>query len=621
MQKKIIAQLITLLGASAMAQVAPAPGNGPARNVLEAVNKAVTSHPEVQARYHDFAASLEDKNIAKGGWRPQISAQGWVGREWRSNVANSPSFDWNRPGWGVELRQLIYDRSATSNDISRLGFEKLAKYYDLRATSEALAGEVVNAYLDVQRYRRMQTLAQDNYGVHQSTLVQLRERQQSGVGRGVDMEQANGRLSLAQVNLMTESNNLNDVTQRYRRLVGEYPDNALAPVPAVAPGKLPQQGSTQDFRNALQTSPAVLSKQALVQAQQAAQEMAQAAHAPKVELRMSTGRDRNLLSADSPMSNTQSSSVQVLLNYNLYRGGADDARIRRTVAQSYAAQDVRDYTCRNTQQDLSVTWNNIVRLRQQLPFLREHELSTSKVRTAYTQQFQIGQRSLLDLLDTENELFQARRALTNAEYDLKKYEYQWLTNVSQILQTLGLAQPHAGDVPEEQEALKLPDDVLRQCQSGAPDTSNLQPVALDSAAANAPSGAVPAQATPAKLAQPATAPASEQESAVRAAVQAWANAWASKDMQGYLGAYSSKFSAANGKSRSAWEKERQARIQGKSQIDLQLSDMKVQLQGTTATARFRQAYSADGVRDNVRKTLELVQESGGWRILRESVGS
>ena len=117
-----------------------------------------------------------------------------------------------------------------------------------------------------------------------------------------------------------------------------------------------------------------------------------------------------------------------------------------------------------------------MRLRQQLPFLREHELSTSKVKVAYQQQFQIGQRSLLDLLDTENELFDARRSLLNAQYDLKKQEYQWLALSNKLLTTLGLAQPHAGDLPEEQQSLVLPDDLLQACMTPLPDTTNLAPV-------------------------------------------------------------------------------------------------------------------------------------------------
>lgn len=175
-----------------------------------------------------------------------------------------------------------------------------------------------------------------------------------------------------------------------------------------------------------------------------------------------------------------------MLTYPLYRGGADSARIRQTAAQNYAARDVRDYTCRNVQQELSIAWNNIQRLRQQLPFLREHELSTSKVRVAYQQQFSIGQRSLLDLLDTENELFDARRALLNAEYDLKKAEYYWLTLSSQVLQTLGLAQPYNDNQPEEQQNLVLPDDPVMACSDALPDTSNLTPVALQQTGSSTP---------------------------------------------------------------------------------------------------------------------------------------
>lgn len=441
----------------------------------QVVDRAITTNPEINARYHDFISSLEDQNIARAGWRPQITASGWVGKEWRSNIKNSPSYDWSRPGWNLELRQLIFDGGATTNRIRQFGFEKLSRYYDLRASTNNVANETVAAYLDVQRYRNMQSLAQDNFSMHQTTLNQLRERQQSGVGRGVDLEQANGRLALAQTNLMTESNNLNDVSQRYRRLVGEQPPAQLEPIPESVAG-LPVIGQAENFADSLRTNPLVLSKQALVQAAEAGNNVAKAAFAPTLDFRASTGRDRE--QPGDLYRDVQSSRAQLMLTYPLYRGGADSARIRQTATQSYAARDVRDYTCRNVQQELSVAWNNIQRLREQLPFLREHELSTSKVRVAFQQQFGIGQRSLLDLLDTENELFDARRALLNGEYDLRKAEYYWLTLSNQVLSTLGLAQPHNEDQPEELQHMTLPDEPLLACSDVLPDTSNLKPLVV-----------------------------------------------------------------------------------------------------------------------------------------------
>ena len=140
------------------------------------------------------------------------------------------------------------------------------------------------------------------------------------------------------------------------------------------------------------------------------------------------------------------------------------------------------------------------------------------------------------------------------------------------------------------------------------------------AAAPAPASAPTAEA-PAPA--PATAPATASDSstqAVTAAVQAWASAWAAKDMKAYLGAYDKSFDPPGNQNRAAWEKEREARIVSKSRISVKLSDINVSVQGDKATARFRQAYSADSLNVSSRKTLDLVHNNGRWTTVRESTG-
>ncbi|MEJ6666236.1 MAG: TolC family protein [Alcaligenes aquatilis] len=273
---------------------------------------------------------------------------------------------------------------------------------------------------------------------------------------------------------MTEAGNLNDVLQRYRRIVGVAAPEVLQPAPSMSES-LPTK--TSDFLPSLRNSPSILAKQALYQAAEFGKHVAQGRMSPKLEFRAATGKDKN----DPPGSSyrdAQNSNVQLVLSYNLFRGGADMARIRQTTAQQYAARDVRDYTCRNVQQDLSVAWNNVQRLRAQLPFLQQHELATSKVRVAYMQQFQIGQRSLLDLLDTENELFDARRALANATYDLQQAEYSWLMLSHRLVSAVGLAQPYS-EQPDEAAKLDFPEEAFQACMTPVPDTSNLTPITVD----------------------------------------------------------------------------------------------------------------------------------------------
>lgn len=146
------------------------------------------------------------------------------------------------------------------------------------------------------------------------------------------------------------------------------------------------------------------------------------------------------------------------------------------------------------------------------------------------------------------------------------------------------------------------------------------PVATAPSAAKAPAPA--AAPAPAPVPAPAPPPAANNDTAIESvtsAVQAWASAWAAKDMKAYLGAYDKAFNPPGSQTRAAWEKEREARIVGKSKISVKLSNLTVSVQGNKATARFRQAYSADALNVTSRKTLELVN-NGRWAIVRESTG-
>lgn len=128
--------------------------------------------------------------------------------------------------------------------------------------------------------------------------------------------------------------------------------------------------------------------------------------------------------------------------------------------------------------------------------------------------------------------------------------------------------------------------------------------------------------TPAPAPAPAAAGASASPAAkdVEAAVRAWAAAWAAKDMSSYLGAYGKEFDPPGSQDRKSWEEERRARIVGKSRITVRLSDLDVSVNGSRATAKFRQAYSADSLNISSRKTLDLVKAGERWVIVKESTG-
>ncbi|QJW85719.1 TolC family protein [Ramlibacter terrae] len=150
-----------------------------------------------------------------------------------------------------------------------------------------------------------------------------------------------------------------------------------------------------------------------------------------MQLRRDRGRNINGITGG-----TNSTVAEVVLNWNLFNGFADRSRERQFAEQLNVARDARDKTCRDTRQTTMIAYNDVVKLREQLDYLQLHESSLARALTAYRLQFQIGQRSLLDLLDTENERFRARRAVVNAQHELAIAYVRTQAGIGNLLRAL-----------------------------------------------------------------------------------------------------------------------------------------------------------------------------------------
>ena len=113
----------------------------------------------------------------------------------------------------------------------------------------------------------------------------------------------------------------------------------------------------------------------------------------------------------------------------------------------------------------------------------------------------------------------------------------------------------------------------------------------------------------------------DAEKQIQSAVRGWADAWAAKDMSGYLASYGPNFDPPGSQERKAWEADRRARIVGKSRISVKVSNLAVSVKGATATAKFKQDYSADSLDVSSRKTLDFVKVGDRWLIVKESTGA
>ncbi len=141
--------------------------------------------------------------------------------------------------------------------------------------------------------------------------------------------------------------------------------------------------------------------------------LARSAYQPIVEARVRAGGGRNV---DGVLDQKRDVTGEIVMSWNLFNGGGDVARVRQGADLVNQAADLRDLACRDVRQIASIAYNDTSNYAEQIAALERNVVSIEKARDAYRQQFDIGQRSLLDLLNSENELYTAPRAADAARF-------------------------------------------------------------------------------------------------------------------------------------------------------------------------------------------------------------
>ncbi|MBK8973705.1 MAG: TolC family outer membrane protein [Hahellaceae bacterium] len=449
-----------------------------AATLSEEVETAINRNPEVQASWHAFTSAREEQRVARGGYYPRLDLSAGVGYEYQRSP-NSADLDFGRQGASVSLTQMIYDGWQTPSEVGRLHYGMLSRYHALLDTTDDISLEASKAYLDVLRYRALVALAESNYQQHQKIFAQISERVGSGFGRGADLDQAKGRLALAESNVRTEILNLHGVESRYLRLIGHLPSDSntqpvldLSFIPATLEETLASAFQSHNgFNAAIET----------VRSAEADSEGKDAPFKPRLDLRARQDLTEN---QDGVNGLHQDTVVELVMSYNLYNGGSDSARARQYRERKALAEDQRNIACQNLRQDTTIAYQDVRLLGDQLNSLKAHEEAIGRVRTAAMQQFDIGQRTLLDLLDTENEYFEAQRAHLSSQYDHRLAHLRVARYLGNLPRILGVARsdvPTAAQLGQDRDSV----DPAITCQVESPVPYAWAPSAAPAAGAEA----------------------------------------------------------------------------------------------------------------------------------------
>ena len=426
----------TLLATAAVGVTLAVGGNATsagAASLKEVVSLAISTNPEVGEVSNDRRAIDQELRQGRALYYPQIDLRGATGVEWSDNQNTSPGTEtlWRKEG-SLTLSQLLFDGYFADSEVERQTSRVKSAAYRVQESAEFVGLDAVEAYLEVLRHRERVALGEENVGVHSSRLGQVQQRAQAGGGNIADVRQAEARLANAESALVQTQGNLRDAEALFVRVVGQAPDTLDAPfLPADA---VPADLDTA-VNAAIESSPTVAFGRQDVKTAEADVKQQEASLYPDVRLELSTSITDD---ADGINRTDYDASALVVLRYNLYRGGADTARIREFKWRLAEAIDAMHTNERKVAEDARVSWNAIEVSHSNVEILQREVVANERTVDAYRQQFDIGQRGLLDLLDADNELYLSRDSLITATYAEIFANYRLLATMGALQKTLGI---------------------------------------------------------------------------------------------------------------------------------------------------------------------------------------
>lgn len=413
-------------------------GIATAETLKEVVTVAIETNPQVtsSAKKKDAADSAID--AAKGGFYPKIDFLYGTGREQSQNpttLARTPGYlHLNRKQEGIVLNQMVWDGLGVKSEVDRRRGISESTAHRVYGTAEEIALQAVDAYLDVLKNRELVGYAKDNLAAHQKTFGQVKLRSDKGVGRRADLEQNDARLALATSNLEAAESVLRDAEIAYLKVVGKAPVNLTMPA---VPQNIPRSVD-EAVKTGLANHPIMKAAHSNVVEAQAQRETARSFISPRLEVEASYSNNRNIDGVEGP---NRDRMVMLWLKWNMFRGGFDRYRVEETGHQIDEAIEVARNTNRQVENAVRLAYNAYATARDRLPALERYVKSSDTTREAYAQQFNIGQRTLLDMLDSENEYFTARTTYTTSKFIEMSARYRILNAMGQLLTTLDVKPP------------------------------------------------------------------------------------------------------------------------------------------------------------------------------------
>ncbi|XZG69623.1 TolC family outer membrane protein [Chitinibacteraceae bacterium HSL-7] len=402
----------------------------------QAVAQAIDTHPSILARYARYESVLADRKETRSEYLPQLSLRGDVGPEnTRYSSGREVDKTLTRQDVSLRLTQMLFNGFRTPANSERLWQEAESERLGVISDAENLALQVSGLYLDVLKARDLLELANRNVGDHEKILADIKGLVSKGYSSDSDIAQVSSRLATARSSRSAARNNLADVEAKYASLVGIAPGLLTAPRldDALVPASLDEA-----LARARDLHPELAAADADIRATNEEVRASRSGYYPQLSLEVSAhaGRDQ-----DGYEGKDEDARALLVLNYDLFNGGRDRARESSSAWRHNEALSIRQKAQLQVEEGTELSWNAWQALNEQLTYLQQSVDAATAAEAGYITQFDLGRRTLLDVLNAKVEVFSARRNYVTSKYDLVQAGYRLMNATGQLGYALRVSTP------------------------------------------------------------------------------------------------------------------------------------------------------------------------------------
>lgn len=421
--------------------------NAVAQDLRTVVQTALDSNPELAAIRANRSAIDFELDAARGLRLPTIDVKAAVGKSENGRETSLGILSNHDPHYRRDLEvvasQRVFDGFESRHEIARQRNRVESARWRVADTANSIALRAVQAYLEIQRAEAVLAAARRNLGQLQDLRGRVGARVSAGRGNAGEESEAAARVASGEAAVAEAVNRLRDAEALFRAVVGQ-PPGRLGRV------QVPRRGMPGSVEvaaaEAVIASPSVIATQHDTTAAEAAVGTATSRLFPRLNLELAAERNRG---ANELSDKDYEARAMLVVRWNLLNGGIDKARIYEAKARAIEAGQINANTRRIIEREVRVSWHAMVSAGQRVPSLERQLAANRRTRATYSQQFETGQRRLLDLLDVQNEVFVSEAAVQTERLIGLYNGFRVLAGMGRLIEALEVygpveaATPHA----------------------------------------------------------------------------------------------------------------------------------------------------------------------------------